>query len=343
MISVVVPVYNTENYLVRCIESVLNQTYKDIEILLIDDGSTDSSSKICDAYERRDSRVIVTHMLNKGLSGARNAGLEKAAGDLIAFVDSDDYVDEKMLEDMYDAFSRYKPDVVCCDSYYINTASSERVNSSSYNALYSGASIVQMIENMLNNGSRKDHFSTFCCTKLFVVETIRKYNIRFVESIKTAHETPFTLSYFTHIDKVYCTNKPYYHYFQHQSAATKKTKDISVLWGQLSEYLQVIDQIVADSRYAQRLGESFSGEFLKCMGKSIDREAKKIGVSYRQKRRNVMQALKIDSYRKRLKAVNIAKLSFRNKVYYITQTLGLVDIVLLKEISKEFIKKMLYK
>jgi glycosyltransferase involved in cell wall biosynthesis len=101
MISVIVPIYNVEEYLPACIESILNQTYKDLEILLIDDGSTDNSGKICDDYAERDKRCIVIHQQNKGLSGARNTGLDNAQGECISFIDGDDYIHPQMLEILY--------------------------------------------------------------------------------------------------------------------------------------------------------------------------------------------------------------------------------------------------
>lgn len=101
MISVIVPIYNVEEYLPACIESILNQTYKDFEILLIDDGSTDNSGKICDKYAGKDKRCIVIHQQNKGLSGARNTGLDNVKGEYISFIDGDDYIHPQMFEILY--------------------------------------------------------------------------------------------------------------------------------------------------------------------------------------------------------------------------------------------------
>ncbi|MEJ8741116.1 glycosyltransferase family 2 protein [Phocaeicola sp. HCN-6420] len=106
MISVIVPIYNVEEYLPACIESIINQTYKDLEILLIDDGSTDNSGKICDEYAKQDGRCIVIHQQNKGLSGARNTGLDHATGEYISFIDGDDYIHPQMLEILYEALQK---------------------------------------------------------------------------------------------------------------------------------------------------------------------------------------------------------------------------------------------
>ena len=92
-ISIIIPVYNVEMYLEKCLESVLNQTYKNLEVILVDDGSTDKSGLICDEYQKNDSRIRVVHQDNQGLAAARNTGLQYVSGEYFSFVDSDDYID----------------------------------------------------------------------------------------------------------------------------------------------------------------------------------------------------------------------------------------------------------
>lgn len=114
LISVIIPIYNVEHYLKRCIESVVNQTYKNIEILLIDDGSTDNSGNICEEIKYSDSRIIVFHKENGGLSDARNYGIERAKGNYILFVDSDDYINIKMIEILYNNLIKTDSDISVC-------------------------------------------------------------------------------------------------------------------------------------------------------------------------------------------------------------------------------------
>ncbi|MBQ9936950.1 MAG: glycosyltransferase [Oscillospiraceae bacterium] len=115
LISVIISVYNVEKYLRRCIDSVINQTYKDLEIILVDDGSIDDCGKICDEYKVKDDRVKVIHKENGGVSSARNAGLDIATGSYIAFVDSDDYVAPEMYAKLYSEAVQNKYDVVECN------------------------------------------------------------------------------------------------------------------------------------------------------------------------------------------------------------------------------------
>lgn len=111
LISIVIPVYNVEKYLSRCIESVINQTYKNLDIILVDDGSTDNSGMICDEYANRDKRIRVIHKINVGLSSARNTGIEKCKGKYITFIDSDDWIELDFIEYMYEPFKTKNVDI----------------------------------------------------------------------------------------------------------------------------------------------------------------------------------------------------------------------------------------
>ena len=119
LISIIVPVYNVESYLSKCLESIINQTYKNIEIILIDDGSTDDSGKICDEYAAKDNRINIIHKTNGGVSDARNSGLEIAQGEYIGFVDSDDYIELDMYETLLNFLLNNNLDVVMCSSYKV--------------------------------------------------------------------------------------------------------------------------------------------------------------------------------------------------------------------------------
>ena len=114
LVSIIVPVYQVKNYVGECVESLLRQTYTNLEILLVDDGSTDGSGAICDEYARGDNRIRVIHQENQGLSSARNTGLDQAKGEYVAFVDSDDAVRLDYIETLYDLADRYQADIAVC-------------------------------------------------------------------------------------------------------------------------------------------------------------------------------------------------------------------------------------
>lgn len=114
LVSLIVPIYNVEKYLDRCVKSLISQTYKNIEIILVDDGATDSCGKKCDEYALRDNRIRVIHKKNGGLSDARNAGIEIASGDYIAFIDSDDFISDLYVEKLWNAHIRFDAEIVMC-------------------------------------------------------------------------------------------------------------------------------------------------------------------------------------------------------------------------------------
>lgn len=119
LVSVIIPVYNVETYLKKCVDSVINQTYKDLQIIIVDDGSTDLSGSICDEFAGLDNRIVVIHKTNGGLSSARNAGMEIVKGQFISFVDSDDWLELNFYEEMINFAGKYSVDIVMCGAKII--------------------------------------------------------------------------------------------------------------------------------------------------------------------------------------------------------------------------------
>ena len=196
-ISVIVPVYNSEKYLHRCIDSILAQTFTDFELLLIDDGSKDNSSAICDEYAAKDSRVRVFHKENGGVSSARNMGLDNAQGEWIAFCDSDDYVEEVWLE-LYTNNSTGVDMVV--QGYYNAIPLKEK------NFVYEGDihPAVKMLFNAKTLG--------FLHTKMFLHNIIKEKNIRFCNEIKFREDEDFVLMFFSNIKNIRCIKEGGYNY-----------------------------------------------------------------------------------------------------------------------------------
>ncbi|WP_051208662.1 glycosyltransferase family 2 protein [Butyrivibrio sp. WCD3002] len=143
LISVIVPIYNVEDYLEYCLDSILAQTYSNLEIILIDDGSTDRSSEICDLYAEKDRRITVRHQTNKGISGARNAGIEIFSGEYICFIDSDDYIHPRYVEYLHSLCEKNNCSIAICNylEVYDNKADSELKNDS-LAKIYSGKTLL---------------------------------------------------------------------------------------------------------------------------------------------------------------------------------------------------------
>ena len=216
-ISVIVPVYNVELYIDRCLNSIINQTFKDIEIILVDDGSTDSSGKICDHYKDIDERVIVIHKENGGLSSAKNIGLDIATGDWIAFVDSDDYIDYKMYEVLYKNAEKNNCDISVCYFEYINQKGISLYNANKklgINGIYDENEFLSF----LYKNSETNLICICVWNKLYKKEIFRE--LRFKEIIHEDEEILNRIYLNKHF--IYVTELPLYKYVQNSNSIVNK-------------------------------------------------------------------------------------------------------------------------
>ena len=206
LISIIVPAYNVEAYLVRCVESILNQTHGNLEIILINDGSKDSSGMICDAFAEKDSRIHVIHQENKGVSAARNAGLDIASGDWIGFVDSDDWIEPDMFEKLLNAAVESGKLVAVCGfvKYHLNGWKEKRA--CGYIPKVLGRE--QALEYMLSNKYYEGHV----CNKLFKCSLVHDLKVRFDETVHACEDLLFSTQVFIGIDGVVYVDFLFYHY-----------------------------------------------------------------------------------------------------------------------------------
>lgn len=183
LISIIVPVYKVEDYLEKCIDSIINQTYKDLEIILVDDGSPDICPQICDDYAARDDRIRVIHKENGGLSDARNAGLDLATGDYIGFVDSDDYIAPDMYELMLESIQKNNADICICGYKQVKPNGDVICIKSESERLLSREEAFQMV-------LEENVFYAIMCNKLFA-RSIFSNNLRF--SVGKIYEDEFII------------------------------------------------------------------------------------------------------------------------------------------------------
>ena len=207
-ISVIVPVYNAEKYLRRCIDSILNQTFTDFEVLLINDGSTDSSGAICDEYAKQDSRVRVFHKENGGVSSARQLGVDKAVGIYSIHIDSDDWISEEMLFAMYNSACENNSDIVLCD--YIKESKN---NSFYYSYVPSGEYGRDLYKDLMLRvlpGS--------CCNKLVKHSLYSKYKIEFPRNINFGEDWFVNCLIAYYAKKISHIKQGMYHYVQNNNS-----------------------------------------------------------------------------------------------------------------------------
>lgn len=203
LISVIVPVYNVAQYLIPCITSILNQNYENIEIILVNDGSTDSSGKICEEFRLKDSRIRIVQKTNGGLSSARNAGLEIAGGDYISFVDGDDYIEQSMISDMYQYIKEMNADIVEVDFSIVKDNYYKKKKNRKFQ-------IVLDKEAALKEFFKGNKIENSVCNKLYRKSVIE--GIRFIEG-KTSEDFPFNFEVIQNANRVYINKyRSYYNY-----------------------------------------------------------------------------------------------------------------------------------
>lgn len=217
-VSIIVPIYNVEKYLHRCINSLLNQTLREIEIILVDDGSPDNCPKICDEYARKDSRIKVIHKKNEGLGLTRNAGINVATGEFIAFVDSDDWVDLSMYETLYNAAKQYQCDTVFCSFQYYTKDKKfiPKIEVESITLFHSKQEIKEFMLDIvapLPQYKSDVKYAMSTCKAIYLNDTIKNKNIQFLSERKVLSEDLFfNLSYLSQAKKICFLPKYFYNY-----------------------------------------------------------------------------------------------------------------------------------
>lgn len=236
-ISIIVPIYNVEKYLEKCVSSIINQTYKNIEIILVDDGSTDNCYRICDDFQKKDKRIIVIHKKNGGLSDARNAGLRIATGELIGFVDGDDYIKKDMYEKMYTCMKNTDADIVECKCINVRNEKEEIVNESSKTYLYDAQAALKL---MMSSGQKIQKPRLSVWSKLFKKEIID--GLKFPVG-KVHEDIVFEAKAFLNAEKICILDKCLYCYNIREgsimnSGFSKKDLDKLILMQERTELLK---------------------------------------------------------------------------------------------------------
>ena len=219
-VSVIVPVYNVSAYLPICLFSLMNQTLKDIEFIIVDDGSTDDSFNVAKKLTKDDKRFHLYHKTNGGLSDARNYGITKANGEYLTFIDSDDYVDHNMMEEMYLKAKKTNADIVECD--FIWEYSDKQIIDKS---------ILKESDNIMLD------IRVLACNKLYRTDLIKKLNISFLKGYRY-EDVAFCYKYLPFINKIETINKPFYHYIQRNgSIANTQNAKVRDIFIELDEVL----------------------------------------------------------------------------------------------------------
>jgi glycosyltransferase involved in cell wall biosynthesis len=209
MLSIIVPVYNAEKTLEQCLDSILSQTFTNFECILVDDGSTDKSSGICDAYALRDSRIQALHKLNEGVSAARNDGIETSCGDYIAFVDSDDYLMPDMYQRLMEKIENEKKELVCCGYSHRNKVFLPP-------SVSCEASVAQTVYHL-----EQSELFGLIWNKLYLANIIKKNNILFPTGQYFGEDIFFNIQYFGLINSFCFVDEALYVYCENSHSISK--------------------------------------------------------------------------------------------------------------------------
>lgn len=236
MISVIVPVYNVESCLAKCLDSIIRQTYIDLDIIIIDDGSTDGSGGICDKFAEADVRIRVFHTENRGLSAARNIGLDVAIGEWIGFVDADDWIEHDMYEELFKRAQEVNADLVECGWYRVSQERTERISKDSC-LLSRDKAVHALINGTIDDCVWNKLWKKSC------FEGVRFPNRRAYEDIAT------TCQVISKINLVYCVDVNKYHYRQRTQSIshTYSFNNLKCYWLSNKERSEVLVKLVDDN------------------------------------------------------------------------------------------------
>lgn len=314
-ISVVIPVYNTEKYLNKCVDSILQQTRPADEILLIDDGSTDNSGMICDAYAKHYTNVLVYHKKNEGLGYTRNYGIQHASGDYILFVDSDDYLDYDFLFTMEKEIKSSACDTCKTSFRRFDSKGNESVTNNVTRYLYRGKEIYSdFIPRLIGSSPEKSDVipMSSCCT-MYSMKIIKENHIEFVSERELISEDMiFNLDYYCHAEVVLLSDYVGYNYRINDSSLTTH-----YLKGRFEKSVELIKKeirILEDMSIYDKCSLRLSKQLFIYTKMSIE-QLKKANMAIKDKEKEINDICSNSFLQSRISEYPVHKLAFKQRVF----------------------------
>lgn len=256
LVSIIVPVYNSENTLGRCIDSILNQTYKEFELILVNDGSTDSSGQICDMYANKDKRIHVIHKENTGVSDARNQGIAIAGGKYLQFVDSDDWITPDATELFVRTAEKFQCDMVIGDFYRVIGERVSKKGAIEQEGLINTASYATF---MMQEPA--DFYYGVLWNKFFKRSIVEKYRLKMDSSISWCEDFIFNLEYLRNIHTVYVIKKPVYYYVKTKGSLVSQGMSVKKIFQMkrtvFGYYNNLYKDVFDEEEYEKRRGQIY--------------------------------------------------------------------------------------
>ena len=246
LVSVIIPVYNAEKYLRLCIESIVNQSYKNIEIIIINDGSTDNSGKICDAYALSDNRIKVIHTQNRGPAAARNTGIENSKGSSIFFLDADDFLETNAINLLIEHYNQHKADMIIGD---FNKIEDNNPSDSGHNRVFSSSKLLtkqDIIDYSRCYLKKPNRFPLFAYSwgRLFKSSIIKDNNVYFNADLHTFEDVAFNFNYLNYTNEILFLKEVIYNHLIHDnytSATMTISGDPKIMFGYKQALISISD------------------------------------------------------------------------------------------------------
>lgn len=345
-ISIIVPIYNVEKYIKKCIDSLINQTYDNIEIILVDDGSTDESGIICDHYARNNSRIKVIHKENRGISSSREAGINMVTGEYTMIVDGDDWIDTETVEACVKLLLE-KPNLECIlfsyKSEYPNRSDIKHILKKECYLKYKQVEekvyrrLFGLLDDELVNPENQHNIES-CCMKLYKTTVIKKGVFFDTSVVGSSEDGLFNMYALYGVKEAYYIDKPYYHYRKNpKSLSNAYRPDLINQWNVLFDEMQkVIYEKKLNDNYQKALNNRIS---LSILGIGLN-ELSNTGVNVFTHIHNISEYINSNRYRKAIKLFKIKKMPITWKVFLFASKFRVSYIVYLCLIVIKKIRKM---
>ncbi|RDI45706.1 glycosyltransferase family 2 protein [Falsibacillus pallidus] len=350
-VSIVVPIYNVDKYLVRCLDSLLNQTLKDIEIICVNDGSSDASLPILEKYEEIDKRINIINKVNGGVSSARNCGIDAARGEYIGFVDPDDWVDHDMYLSLYKTAISDKADIVMC-SYireFSNHSKEKKFNfpeKSIFENQSVKSNIMRKLIGPLNeevaNPELMDAWGTVW-SKLFRADIIKSNEIRFTDLnvIGTNEDLLFNIQVINFAQTFVFLNKPYYHYWRANSGSVT-TGFKPLLFDQWLNLYHLIEEFIKKNSLSEEYYSALNNRMcLGTLGLGLNTISKENKDSSFKKIKHLKHILKSEQLKNSFKQLDLKKFPLIWKVFYFSAKIRSATSLYFMLIAIEILRKNL--
>lgn len=302
VVSIIVPVYNAEEYLCNLLDSASRQIFEAYELILVDDGSTDGSLAICKAYQQKDARIRVIHQDNAGASAARNRGIAECTGEYLTFWDADDEVEPDMLMAMVDSAQKNKSDLVVC-GVYTDLVEKNKVISSS--KMSEPDQVITGNIAIREYTIKTMHSSIIypVWNKLYITSLVKKYGLQMRDDVEIGEDLIFNLDYIQNIESLCMLSQCYYHYYQYDTGKNLMAQyrdnkvDIIRIWvKELNTFSKDLSQHIQDVVSWMKV-RWFLSCFIEIVGSSR---------SFREKRLNIVNILRQEEYFKEIKLPNLS-------------------------------------